>query len=118
LDEAKSEAEDVAKEFLITKAPSLVAKYKNLGDSLEPKQAEYVKRMTYIRSVDAADLDLDESIELGDYINEAANLGLEISKELNEFWNEFGEVVSEAAEKFVDIGAKVLSKTLIGLIFV
>lgn len=112
----KDTAKELAADFLANKASGLISKYGNMLDSLDPKQKEYAIRMAYLKSVDPTQLSLEETIELGNAINEAARLRVEINEELNSFWSEVFDVVSEAAEKFAEVGVKVLSTTLIGLI--
>jgi len=112
----KETAKDVAAEFLASKAAGLVSKYGSMLDSLDPKQKEYALRMAELKSVNPSQLNLEETIELGEAINEAAKLRVEINHELNSFWSEVFDVVGEAAEKFANVGIRILSRTLIGFI--
>lgn len=114
--ELKNASKDIATEFLTEQAASLVGKYGAMLRSLSPKQKDYVIRIAYLKSVNPSELNLDEILELGEAINKAASLGVEINNELNQFWNEVFSIVKQAGEKFVDIGTRALSSTLLGIL--
>lgn len=113
-DAFKETAKNVAADFIANKAAGLVSKYGDMLDSLDPIQKEYALRMAYLKSIKPKDLNLEETIELGEAINEAARLRVEINEELNNFWSEVFDVISEGAEKFAEVGVRILSTALIG----
>ena len=116
LEEAKSEVKDIAKDFIEKKAIELGTEYISMLRSLNPKQKEFALKMAVLKAVDKSELTLEETLELGDLINEAARLNLEITSELSSFWNKFGSVTAEILEKVANIGVRVAARTLMSYI--
>lgn len=112
LDQAKNEIKDIARDFIEEKAVELGTEYLSMLKSLNPKQKDFVMKLSVIQAVDKSELTLEESMELGDMINEAAALNLEITEELSSFWSKFGDIAKEVAGKFADVGIRVAAKTL------
>ena len=69
-----------------------------------------------MKSIDMSDMTAEELVAIGDETVKLSELGIEISKTLNTFWSEFKEVVAALANTFVDIGVRVLSTALVGVI--
>lgn len=106
----------VATQFLENKGLELYDEYRTMLESLSPKQKELVKKMAVIKSVNISELTLEESIELGDMVNEAANLNLEINKEVSKFWSKVGSIAKDAAVTFGEYGVKTAARALVGFI--
>lgn len=116
LDQAKSELESIAKEFIEQKAVELGSEYISMLRTLNPLQKEFVLKMAVIKSIDKSELTLEETLELGDLINEAAKLNLQITEELSSFWNKFGSITLEITERVANIGVRVAARTLMSYI--
>jgi hypothetical protein len=106
-----------ATDFLMTKAPGLIAEFKGMIDKLGPKEKELITKLAILKSIDPSELTFEEVIEQGELLNEVTTLNAEIAEDLGKFWGRVSEIVKETTQKFVDIGSKIASKTILGLIF-
>ena len=115
-DQVKSELKQIARDFIEQKAVQLGSDYISMLKSLSPKQKDFVMKMSIIKSIDKSELTLEETLELGDMLNEAARLNLEITDEMSSFWSKFGDITSEVVGKFAEVGIRVAAKTLMSYI--
>ena len=112
LEAVKKEVTGVAKKIIEEEAVGLARKYSSMLKRLNPKQKEFVLKMAELKAIDKSRLTLEESLVVGDLINEAAKLNLKITEELNTFWNKFGAVAAKMGNKFAEIGIRTIVKTL------
>jgi len=108
----KRELTEVAKKVIEEEAVNLGMNYVSMLRRLNPKQKEFVLKMAEIKALKVSELTFEETLIVGDLVNEAAKLNLEITKELNEFWNKFGAVVSKIGTQFAKIGIRTITRTL------
>jgi predicted transcriptional regulator len=83
---------------------------------LEPQQKEYALRLARLKSIPIEQLTFDELVEIGEESVLISKLGLEVSETLNEFWSKFNDAVYETLDQVKDIGARVISTSLLGLL--
>ena len=117
IENAKKELSSAAIQAVTTEGLSLLGDYKEMINSLSPKQKEYVMNIAILKTQNFDAMTAEEIIELGELSVKTSELGLEVSEELSTFWNKFADVVSALAEKFQEIGTKVLATSLVGVLF-
>lgn len=114
--EAKKDLTEVAIEAVTDKGLSLITKYTEMLNNLTPQQKEYVVRLAALKAAPIEEMTAEELLELGEENIMLSDLGIEISETLDSFWSQFKEAVVELAKQFKDIGTKVLSQSLMGIL--
>jgi hypothetical protein len=115
-EEAKSQLTELAVEAVTEKGLSLALEYTAMLNKLDPKQKEYVVRLAALKAAPIEEMSAEELLELGEENIKLSELGIEVSETLDSFWSQFKEVVVEIAGQFKDIGAKLISTSLMGVL--
>ena len=86
----------------------------NLFDGKSEAEIAYIKHIAILKATKVEELSLDEVIELGEVLSEAARLGLEVSKEVNEFWEVVSDTTRAICSVTVGVATKVVAKMVVG----
>lgn len=116
LETAKKELSEAAFEAVTQKGLSLLDGYKDMLNKLDPIQKEYVLKLAVLKATPMEELTTEELLELGEESIRVSELGIEISETLTSFWSQFKEFCVELFDQFKDIGARVLSTSLMAVL--
>lgn len=114
--EAKKDLTEVALEAVTGKGLSLITQYTDMLNDLTPQQKDYVVRLAALKAAPIEEMTAEELLVLGEENIQLSELGIKITETLDSFWSQFKEAVVELASQFKDIGTKVLSQSLMGVL--